>query len=57
MHQECFDEMLYHVNSQILKCKMKNVITMKARGCKVTGQEENPRVTSHAPGSAKSVSE
>jgi hypothetical protein len=25
---ECFDKVLYHVNSQILKCKMKNVITM-----------------------------
>jgi hypothetical protein len=26
--EECFDKVLYHVNSQILKCKMKNVITM-----------------------------
>jgi hypothetical protein len=26
--QECFDKVFYHVNSQILKCKMKNVITM-----------------------------
>jgi hypothetical protein len=25
---ECFDKVFYHVNSQILKCKMKNVITM-----------------------------
>jgi hypothetical protein len=25
---ECFDKVLYHVNSRILKCKMKNVITM-----------------------------
>jgi hypothetical protein len=28
--EECFDKVLYHVNSQILKCKMKNVITMLA---------------------------
>jgi hypothetical protein len=27
--EECFDKVLYHVNSQILKCKMKNVITME----------------------------
>jgi hypothetical protein len=26
--EECFDKVLYHVNSQILKCKMLNVITM-----------------------------
>jgi hypothetical protein len=26
--QECFDKVLYHVNSRILKCKMTNVITM-----------------------------
>jgi hypothetical protein len=26
--KECFDKVLYHVNSRILKCKMKNVITM-----------------------------
>jgi len=26
--RECFDKVLYHVNSRILKCKMKNVITM-----------------------------
>jgi len=26
--EECFDKVLYHVNSRILKCKMKNVITM-----------------------------
>jgi hypothetical protein len=26
--QECFDKVLYHVNSRILKCKMKNVIIM-----------------------------
>jgi hypothetical protein len=25
----------------------------KVRGCKVTSQERDPRVTSHAPGSAK----
>jgi hypothetical protein len=29
----------------------------KARGCKVAGQEEDPGVTSHAPGSAKNVKE
>jgi hypothetical protein len=28
MYAECFDKVLYHVNSQILKCKMTNVITM-----------------------------
>jgi hypothetical protein len=26
--EECFDKVLYHVNSQILKCKIENVITM-----------------------------
>jgi hypothetical protein len=26
--QECFDKVLYHVNSRILKCKMTNIITM-----------------------------
>jgi hypothetical protein len=26
--QECFDKVLYHVNLRILKCKMRNVITM-----------------------------
>jgi hypothetical protein len=26
--EECFDKMLYHINSRILKCKMTNVITM-----------------------------
>jgi hypothetical protein len=28
MYAECFDKVLYHVNSRILKCKMTNVITM-----------------------------
>jgi hypothetical protein len=28
VHQECLDKVFYHVNSLILKCKMKNVITM-----------------------------
>jgi hypothetical protein len=27
MYAECFDKVLYHVNSRILKCKMMNVIT------------------------------
>jgi hypothetical protein len=27
MYAECFDKVLYHVNSRILKCKMTNVIT------------------------------
>jgi len=27
MHAKCFDKVLYHVNSRILKCKMTNVIT------------------------------
>ncbi len=27
MYAKCFDKVLYHVNSQILKCKMTNVIT------------------------------
>jgi hypothetical protein len=30
--KECFDKVLYHVNSQILKCKMTNVITMAVKG-------------------------
>ncbi len=29
--------------------------TTKARGCKVEGQEKDPGITPHAPGSAKSV--
>ncbi len=29
MYAECFDKVLYHVNSRILKCKMTNVITMQ----------------------------
>ncbi len=29
--EECFDKVLYHVNSRILKWKMKNVITMLIR--------------------------
>jgi hypothetical protein len=28
MYAECFDKVLYHVNSRILKCKMTNVISM-----------------------------
>jgi len=27
MYAECFDKVLYHINSRILKCKMTNVIT------------------------------
>jgi hypothetical protein len=30
MYAECFDKVLYHVNSRILKCKMTNVITRLA---------------------------
>jgi hypothetical protein len=26
--EECYDKVFYHVNLRILKCKMKNVITM-----------------------------
>jgi hypothetical protein len=32
-------------------------LVTKARGCKVAGQERDPRITSHAPRSAKSVRE
>ncbi len=32
-------------------------LVTKARGCKVEGQKGDPEVTSHAPGSAKSVRE
>jgi hypothetical protein len=32
-------------------------LATKARGCKVASQKGDPRVTSHAPGSAKSVRE
>ncbi len=28
MYVECFDKVLYHINSQVLKCKMMNVIIM-----------------------------
>jgi len=31
MYAECFDKVLYHVNSRILKCKMTNVITRAKR--------------------------
>jgi len=31
MYAECFDKVLYHVNSRILKCKMTNVITRLLR--------------------------
>jgi hypothetical protein len=33
MYAECFDKVLYHVNLQILKCKMTNVITMPLLQC------------------------
>ncbi len=33
MYAECFDKVLYHVNSRILKCKMTNVITRIHRDC------------------------
>jgi hypothetical protein len=33
--EDCFDKVFYHVNSRILKCKMKNVITMHI--CEVDG--------------------
>ncbi len=37
-------------------CRNPNLgLATKARGWKVVGQEEDPRVTSHAPMSAKSV--
>ncbi len=32
-------------------------LATKAKGCKVVGQETNPRVTSYAPKNAKSVRE
>jgi hypothetical protein len=39
-------------------CRNPNLgLVIKARGCKVAGQEEDPKVTSHVPGSAKSVRE
>jgi len=31
MYAECFDKVLYHVNSRIFKCKMTNVITRLRR--------------------------
>jgi hypothetical protein len=41
-------------NNDYFKCCNLNLgLVTKARGCKVAGQEKNPRVTSHAPGSAK----
>jgi hypothetical protein len=39
-------------------CRNPNLgLAIKARGCKVAGQEGDPKVTSHAPESAKSVRE
>jgi hypothetical protein len=38
--EECFDKVLYHVNSRILKCKMKNVITMLS-GLKISFKISN----------------
>jgi hypothetical protein len=32
---ECFDKVLYHINSRILKCKMTNVITLLTTLCLV----------------------
>jgi hypothetical protein len=47
-----------HGDNKQLKCRNLSLgLATKARGCKVTGQEGDPRVTSHAPGSAKSVRE
>jgi hypothetical protein len=41
-----------------LKCHNLSLeLTTKARGCKVASQEKDLRVTSHVPGSAKSVRE
>jgi hypothetical protein len=42
---------------KIMCCKPNLGLATKIRGCKVVGQERNPRVTSHAPRSAKSVKE
>ncbi len=37
-----------------INCRNPNLgLTTKARGYKVSGQEKDPGVTSHAPGSAK----
>jgi hypothetical protein len=38
-------------------CNLNLGLATKARGYKGAGQEEDSRVTSHAPGSAKSVRE
>jgi hypothetical protein len=52
------DRQIYFLNLVQLKCHNPSFgLPTKARGCKVTGQEGNPGVTSHAPGSAKSVRE
>jgi hypothetical protein len=41
-----------------VKCHNPNLgLATKARACKVLGQEGGPEITSHAPGSAKSVRE
>jgi hypothetical protein len=43
-----------------MKCRCRNPslgLATKARGCKVVGQEKDPKVTSHAFGSAKNVRE
>ncbi len=41
-----------------IKCRNPNLgFATKVRGCKVLGQEKDPGVTSHVPGSAKSVKE
>jgi hypothetical protein len=41
---------------EIVKCRNPSLgLTTKVKGCKVAGQEGDPGVTSHAPGSAKSV--
>jgi hypothetical protein len=41
---------------EIVKCRNPSLgLATKAKGYKVAGQEGDPGVTSHAPGSAKSV--
>jgi hypothetical protein len=42
MYAECFDKVLYHINSRILKCKMMNVITMKRDNSMVRNNHLEP---------------
>jgi hypothetical protein len=46
-----------YVMQNIFYCNPNFRLMIEARGCKVMSQDKDPKVTSHAPGNAKSVRE